>query len=283
MNKLTAILCRFSVIALLLAIGTGVQLTGPFRAEAANPLPASVDNLMKLSGITEQYGDMLDDVAAGLELQRDYFSMLSDEDFSSMAEQVVAIFQPDEILRGIRNEIARSLSDEDVARLIAWYQSDIGRKITDLEVQASTQESHRKMMAMKELQLSKTQRVAFARRFDELLKLSHFAMEYYKIQQEAMVIALNGLLTSDELIDTEEYHRQVELYEDEIREQTEEMITVSIVFTYRWLSDGELEEYMQFNQQDYALKLSQAVFRGAVSAMRRMLEQMAQAGAATRQ
>lgn len=265
---------RFATITLV-----GVIWFSPL-AEAANPLPAAVDNLMNLSGITEQYGDMPEDVAAGLRLQRNFFVMLSDEDFTAMAEQVTAIFQPEEILRGIRTEIIRNLSDDEVARLLDWYGSDLGRRITDFEIQASTQESHRQMMAMKELQLTKTQRVAFARRFDELLNLSQFAVEYYKIQQEAMIIALNGLLTEEDIIDPDEYRRQVTLYEDDIREQAEELITVSIVFTYRWLSDGELEQYMQFNQQEYSRKLSRAVFKGALSAMRSMLDRMAQAGQA---
>ncbi len=162
---------RWVGLFLLLTYGTASM------AHAARPLPATVDNLMDLSGIKEQYSDMPEDVTAGLMEQRESFEMLTDADFGSLTSKVVTIFQPERILEAIRREIVNTLTEDEIKQLLEWYRSDLGRKITNLEIQASTRESHRKMLALKELQLTKTDRVAFARRFDELLDLSSFAVE----------------------------------------------------------------------------------------------------------
>ncbi len=98
-----------------------------------------------------------------------------------------------------------------------------------------------------------------------------------------MVVALKEILGAEALIDPEDYSQHISRFEEEILRQAKEMITVSVVFTYRGLNDTELEQYMEFNRQEYSLKLSRAVFNGAIGAMRGMLEQMVRAAQDTPQ
>lgn len=261
-----------SVRLIGLAVALFALTTGP--AAAAGAVPASVDRLLELSGLTEQYSDMAEDMSRAMAQQREFFGMLSDEDFSYLTDRVITIVDPDVIISGIKEEIQQSLSEEDLQKLLTWYTSDLGQKITEAEVAASTQAAHRQMMALKQLQLTKTDRVAYARRFDELLQLSTFALEYNKLQQQAMVVALNEILGAESAIDPVQFRRNLDMHDQDILEEAKEMIAVSIVFTYRWLSDEELEEYFRFNSQEHSLKLSRAVFQGALSTMRALLKQM---------
>lgn len=245
------------------------------HAFATSLQTAEVDNLLLYSGILEQYGDIQDDVRAGLLDNRESFPMLSDEDFKYLVSRVLTVFDPEEVLEGIRKEVLDSLSTMDITLLMQWYQSDLGKKITALEVEASTRESHRKMTALKELQLKKKERVAFAEKFDDLLNLSDFSMEYYRVQQNALINALIEIMGEPEQVNIQNYKDYASGQEPEVRKQAEEMVTVSVVFTYRRLTDSELEEYYNFNSKQYTLKLSQAVFTGAIKAMRASLVKMA--------
>lgn len=269
-------LTRRVLLTCLALSGIVFGLLSRHPVQAALPGPAPVEQLMEISGITAQYGDIPEDISASLQQQRQEFAMLTDEDFNTLSATMLSIFNTPQILSSIRDEIDRTLTDKDIMQLMTWYNSDMGRKITRIEIDSSTQAAQRRMMALKELQLTKTKRVTFARRFDKMLNLSQFAAEYYEIQQEALMLALNQLMYPEQLVDPLDYKKQVARYRLEIREQAEEMIIVSVVYTYRKLSDKELEKYMEFNRQPYSVKLSEAVFNGALKAMRRMLEQLTQ-------
>ena len=135
----------------------------------------------------------------------------------------------------------------------AWLQSPRGRRITRLEADSSTPEAANALQEFA-LALKKTpaspERAAAARRLDGALKTTEFTVELAVAASIGIAIALDATLPAERRSNREEMRARIESRREKFRSMFRPMSVVSFLYTYRDLSQEEIDAYLEFAETD---------------------------------
>lgn len=93
---------------------------------------------MRRSGLWEQLGQLQDFIRKGIEQSAPQPSAIRE----AVLEQAMAAYHPDRLRREIETQLADRLVADDARMVLAWYDSDLGKRFTRAEVEASSKEGH---------------------------------------------------------------------------------------------------------------------------------------------
>lgn len=211
----------------------------------------SLGKLLDLSGINKQVAAYPGLVKAGVEMAQARAAQqkqnaLSDADYTALKNAMAEAFQPGPILQATGAAVKKKVSEADATQLIAWFQSDLGKKITQAEVDASTPEARQDMMAKAQTLLADKERMAFARKLDALL---HATDEGIKLQERtatAMYTAVNKQMHPDQPLDIKGFNQKIEAVLKQARPNIEMSTLVTFAYTYRNMDMGSLNKYAAF-------------------------------------
>ena len=222
-----------------------------------------IDRLLKLSGISAQVEQFPELIKQGMREARLSGELISEKDFSTLLIRTDDTILPEEIIDEVRTELRHTLNEEDVDNLLAWYRSDLGREITELERQAGSQEAFEEMSQQAPQLLANEERVEFARRVDGIVGATDLTMSIHEYTGIAVFSALTLALRPDTAFEEIQHFReQMAELRPQMREPTERMVTVSFVYTYLPLNSGELEKFERFLSRPDTTRFNRAVTRG---------------------
>ena len=142
----------------------------------ASPSDGDLDRILRLSGIATQIEQFPKLIKQGMKQAQLDGELISKNAFSTMLIRTDDTILPAEIIAEVRAELRQSLSDDDVAALLDWYRSDLGREINALEEKAGTDEAYERMSRQAPELLARTERVEFAHRIDEIVGATELTM-----------------------------------------------------------------------------------------------------------
>ena len=93
----------------------------------------SINKLLDLSGLTMQVDQFPGLIKAGMEQVKQQGTPIPDSEYSSMVNSADESILPSEIIEGIRVSLKKSINEKEVQKLLAWYESDLGKEITHAE------------------------------------------------------------------------------------------------------------------------------------------------------
>ncbi|MEM6709710.1 MAG: DUF2059 domain-containing protein [Pseudomonadota bacterium] len=202
-----------------------------------------IDDLIELSGLTVQLTTDGDEAAAAfLEEFEASGTPMPGREFVDMVRE---FFRGIDYAPLMKTVLAEGLSRRQTRRLLRWYRSDLGRRITALEVSAAQPEEMERMMAQLDSLLEDEDRLARAAKLDELLSLTDSLLSTTLTSQVAIV---TGILRSSGVDETtlESTLKQIEAATLAEREQFEQLSQALGSYTYRALSDTEFDRYLEF-------------------------------------
>ena len=211
---------------------------------------SELDTLMEMSGINTQMGNIPEQFNAGL--QQGATQAGAPQEFTdNLTQSFSGALSSMDILGEIRNALNEGMTEGEIARLNGWYSSDLGKKITRLEVKASSNDEAQYVASNLDGLLANHERVGMARRIEGALGGSDLTVTMMKSMQLTMVNAMMGDAPQAQ---REAVYSQIDQQMDLAIPQIKQMALASYVHTYSSLSDTELNAYVDFLSEPEAAK-----------------------------
>lgn len=230
----------------------------------ASPVAASqADRLADILRIGEVIDVMRDEGRAfGAELNND---MLDGQGGAVWAAQIERIYDRDVMENAVRRALSDRMTDAEIARSIAFYDTELGQRILTLETSAR--------QAMADSTVEEIARATFRElkqegdpRFDEITRF----VEINDLLERNVTGALNasyhfmrglaegGSVTMSESDMTADVWSQ----EEATRADTESWLYGFLILAYGPLGDEDFEAYIVFSETDAGQTLNAALFDG---------------------
>lgn len=248
---------RTHLSAAVLAVVAG--LLGA-AAATAQVDAALVDELLDRSGLTVQLGQIAeafqDQTEAG-----DLEAELPADVHQRLVDAAGVAFGSGRLRAGVGKHLATALSEQEIREVLEWLSSPLGERITRLEEVAPTPESTAAKQRLEETYESEVKRRRRERftRLDEAAQVSESVLV---LETGTMVGLLEGIrlvapqlvpMSKDALMARAEEQREARL------ERARRSVLAGFAYTYRDLSDREIERYIAFAESGAGQKYHAAV------------------------
>lgn len=221
----------------------------------------SLNKILDLSGLTEQVNQFPGLIKMGMNYAKQQGTPISTSALNSLVSSVDEAVQPSDIMRHISKALKRSLTEKEGKELLAWYESNVGRKITKAEESASTPNAHHHMMQLEPLLLKKTKRVNMAKRFDALLGATEMTMDMEEYSSISTYIAIMSALEPGKPVSIQQIKAQMDASIAQRKVQTRKMINLSFVYAYRTIDMQDLRKYERFLMQPTTVKFNEIIMK----------------------
>ncbi len=253
---------RLLTTCLLLLTGLGMT-----AAQAATST-AKAEKLMDISGMSAQIDEI--PLMIGMTLQQQQAQLqMPDWQLQTLSDALQAGFDPKPMKADIRTHLESKLDAADADAALAWLESPLGQRATELEGQAGLpavqQEVMRRLQTGGGDELS-TERQALIERFDDATGASDMSVEMVMGIQRGMLTAiLRAAGAPAEQLDAA--LGQIGAARGQIAAAVEAQNQATFAVVYRDLSDAEMREYVEFAESDSGRAYHQAMLSGFAKAM----------------
>jgi Uncharacterized protein conserved in bacteria (DUF2059) len=200
---------------------------------------------------------------------------MSDEDYQELENTMVDAFKPADIIRAIGKQVSASVSEQDAEEMLAWYDSDLGKKISKAEDESSTPEAYRDMARSAKSLLADKERVAFAIKLDKLLHMTDMSMQFQVNAAVAMLVAFSTRMNEHRPANQKAFRKRISAGLEKERYKIRRGVILSTVYTYRKIDMDSLEKYGAFLKTPAALHFNEALMAGMDAGMTQAIDRMA--------
>ena len=244
-----------------LTFATAISLT-PVMA-SANAAPADVAALFEAMNMPEMIEIMrAEGLDYGEQIANDLFP---DRISATWPDTVADIYNLEAMRAGFAAQFGEALGDTDIDVLIAFYESDVGQSVADLEVAA-----RRALMDEDFEEASKeAAALAIAEEAPRVAMVEQF-VDANDLVETNVVGAMNanfafylGLLDGGAFpqeLTVDQILADVWSQEDDIRKNTYEWVYSYLLLAYQPLSDADLQTYIAFSESDEGQAMNTALF-----------------------
>lgn len=259
-----------SVALSLVLLGTGV-----LAAQTA-PADAALDELMHKSGLWEQLPDLEGSVQEGLAGALAKRGMAGSEVAEKVRAAVAAAYSGDRMRASVRRELASNLTSEEVGKVLAWLDSDLGARITALENRSGEPDQ----MALRKTEASKLLAETPPARVEQirgLLRAFHWGESMASMLFHTSEGITRGLSVEDPAAGAKALG-QLQATMESQRTAMAEMLEVesvpTFVFIYRNLTELELAGYQTFLESPVGRRFNAATLGAIDKAMAEAAESL---------
>lgn len=256
-----------TVVIALGAMLTGLTAGGVGAATVDND--ARIDRLMEASGLNQSVKQILPGVLSSLDGNQQQ-PALPPPVRAAMRNAAAQSFQAAPMLEKVRARLAGELTAGQISDTQAWLDTPLGRRITDLENASNEPEAMVKMQAYAE-ELAKRPAPTSRLRLIRDLILATGAQEMMNQITEAVIMAtalgFNAAQPKQQQMPTELLRQQIKSGMPEIQKQTEQFAMSMMLYTYRSLSDTEVDSYIRFSRSASGAAFNKSVVLGMSEAL----------------
>lgn len=255
---------KFKKIILLTSV---FALTNIVYAESVEPVTVQMDELnkqemisriMDLSGLDVQIPQIADMLNSELVTA---MSSLPENVAAEMSDLIAISFDGDSMLATVKDEVSKSVSENELEDMLKWYSTDLGIQITKIEEQQQDAEELKLMQEQKKELFDNHLRVSL---FEELDKASHITESSIDLQI-SMMKAMFKMMGKDE--QSQEAKEYIKKNKKMMEETTQKSTLLSFLYTYRDLDDDEVDLYIDFLNKGTTQSFIKAVNRGTNKAI----------------
>lgn len=254
-------------LALSLVLLTALPVSANQRADEA-----MIEDLMVSSGLIQQiqrlpqaYMAFVDQVFVGLERQRHPVPKSLQQ---HIRQSFAHALMPERIESEIRSRLVLGLPQETMLATLTWLQSDLGKKVTAVELNAGSAVNSIELTTfVLQLQLERPspERLQLARRIEDITQGSELAAEAW----ETVVVAIARAIEADLVNKGPQRIEKLQEYLDSVRSNIKAVLQqgrlLQVLFTYRALTDDELTQYVEFLEAPTGREMTKVV-NGALQA-----------------
>ena len=239
----------------LVSLLTVAYLALPAHAAAPNK-EALAKELMKLSGLEQQIRQIPQQILAGFDKDG---KKLPPQRYTALRRVLSQAYDAQTLEQHVYRRVHSELNHELATKTLGWLRTDLARKITKLEEQASTPQAIQQMEVFaKKLESSppSQQRLGLARRIDLATDATELMLDITESSTFGLAMALDATLPPDQRQGEARLRVQMERQRQKLRETYQELSTVNALFTYQSLNDAEVERYVDFLESEVGTQYS---------------------------
>ena len=203
---------------------------------------------------------------------------LSPEIRSLLEREIVKAMDPERILREIAVQTESNLDVESMRTVLAWLESDLGQKITDMENRGATPEAQQRLTEFA-LQLKKKpaskKRSDLVQRFIKAGSSVEIDVDMEIAMFLAFATAINSILPEEKRNDIGMLKKSMEKARPKLRKESLKRLTIANLFTYRTLNDDEFRHYVDFAESESGKRYHRVTFAALKAAMERVFGDIA--------
>ena len=221
----------------------------PAFAAAPNK-EALAKELIKLSGLEQQVRQIPLQVLAGFAKDG---KKLPPQRYAALRHVLSQAYDAKTLEQHVYERMSSELTHELATNTLSWLRTDLGRKITKLEEQASTPQAIQQMgVFSKKLESSppSQQRLGLARRIDLATDATELLLDITESSTFGLAMALDAMLPPDQRQGEARLRVQMDRQRPKLREAYQQLSMINALFTYQSLSDAELERYVDFLESE---------------------------------
>jgi hypothetical protein len=203
----------------------------------------TIDKVLELSGLVEQVSQIPGQIMMGMEQARLQGAAIPEDFHNAMLATVESSIAPSDIIEEIGNSLQQQISDSEAQDLLAWYQSDLGRKITAAEEKASSPDAFQQMVQEAQIHLANSERVKFAKTIDSLLGATDMAVGIQEYTGIAVYSAIMTAMQPGVPLNLDRLKAQISASSAQTRAALQQMIILNLVYAYRTIDTEELARY----------------------------------------
>ena len=244
------------------------------QAGPARTGPATIDELLELSGVKAQLPGMTSRIAGEFRPRR---GQMSPKDQAAIDRIVGQILRHETIYALVRDEVRRRLDRAKLEATVAWLRSPVGRKITALEIAASETGAEQKVGAYAASLRTNPplgRRLELVQRLEWVSGSTDVSLDILAAITRSTAKATSAVSPPDRRLRPGQIERQVE----EVKARASDAIAreglVTMLFTYRSLEDEEIEQYVRFEASDAGRWYNAAMRKAVAAAIGRVVERM---------
>jgi hypothetical protein len=204
----------------------------------------ALDHLLERSGLRVQ----LESLSAGVRVQFLRGGRLNGQDRLTIDRIVSERFAADALYARIRLEFERRVDGAKLAKALEWYDSPLGRRITGLELAALV--SNGEPDADLDAKGTSLWRVALLERLDAGGAASETTVDITMAIVRSLTRAFQPVLPAVARLSSSQLEAEFTQIRTRALEQIRRACMVTMLFAYRELSDGELDQYVQFVESE---------------------------------
>jgi len=238
----------------------------PVWAGPASP-ESAIKEVMTLSGMQHTLRQIPQQVVAGFDQQSQKIPAAQQ---AALRRALGESFDAPMMERHVAKELRETLRPEVTAKTLEWLRTDLGKKITTLEEAAGNPTRVAELQVFAK-QLEKTpppqDRLQLIRRIDMATNASELLLDVTESMMVSIASAYDATLPAQQRTGTDRIRVQVSRERDAWRPQAQTHVLISMLYTYRSLSQTELDQYVAFLETESGLEFyvqSGAALKGAM-------------------
>ncbi len=179
---------------------------------------------------------------------------LVDEKLARSKDVIRLATNPKRMNEYIRKHLASNLSIPEMEQVLKWYKSPLGKKIAELEYSTYTEKKEHANTLRLAFRLTRYQNTSRANLFSRLDEATNSTEAMIELQTSLIVQnqILGMVLSDSDKVDQAAIDEIIKKFETDIDPYLDilaaEYIFAGFVYTYRGLSETELEEYLSFSE-----------------------------------
>lgn len=240
-------LCELRAAGRILWCVLAMLLCGDWAHAASPEFTGKVSRLMEASGINHSVTQMLPSVLGTFDAVQQQQSLPA-YIHAALRDAAMQGFQTAVMLEKVRARLA-TLNEKQIDDTLAWLGTPLGRRITGLENAASDAAAMPKLMAFMEELQKRPAPAPRLRLIQELIRATggvDMANNVTEATAMATALGINAAQPRQQQAPAETIRKQVKASIPQMQKQTEQMMTSTMLYTYRPLSDKEIETYINF-------------------------------------
>lgn len=261
---------RMSLILICILAGC---LFLPAFALAMGWMASPAETLYKKSGLKNQVHHLPAIVQQGFDYavaNNNMLQRLPENTRDKIHGQISRLFTARDMGRIVLNEIEAGLTEDDIAEVLEWLESPIGRKITKMEEAAGRPEAIEKMQSyINELEKSPPleERLMLLKKLDEVVGATDTSVTVNINTQFAVATAMISAFKPGSEPRLSAIRKQLETQRPAIRTAMRPQILSSFLYTYMDLTDEEIQAYIDFATTKTGQKYHAVIIDGVEKAL----------------
>ena len=188
----------------------------------------------------------------------------------ALREAAGQAFQPKPMIERVRTSMGAAMTARQLDDTLTWLDAPLGRRITALENEAAEPSVLPKVQAyaseLEKKPLS-PRRVELIREMDAATGASEVNILMTEAGILAVALGMNAAQPVQQQMPPDTLRQRVKATMPQLRQQLTELVTLGMSYTYRSLSDQELESYLKFLKSPSGTAYSKAAVGGMTEAM----------------
>ena len=230
---------------------------------------------MDKAGLNKQLEEIHQLIEVGMTEANKETKSLTPDLLKEVNGMAAAAFDSEKLKKVLHDHLQSNLSEADTEATLAWLNSPLARKISQMEEQASKPEAYTEMMGMADQLMANDGRLKLVKKLDIAVKATETAMSAAVNTQTSLIAGLTSSLKPELRPTFEAIESEVKKNKGQMEPIIEAHTVLSYLYSYKDLTDDEIRRYLTFAESQAGKKYHAAVAAGLDTTLARAARTLA--------